>query len=203
MNPKSNPKLSPKLNPKLERALGYVLRGVGANEKYLAFNDPRFAAAPVSIDLTSSVFVDGGAIPKRYAGPGAGENISPPLGWSGLPVATRELALILQDPDAPLPRPVTHVVVTGIPIGWTGLAEGALGPQTGPPLAFARGMFGKAGYFGPRPVLGHGPHRYVFQIFALGRKLTLPPQPKRDLVLAAMAETILARGVLVGTYERA
>jgi phosphatidylethanolamine-binding protein (PEBP) family uncharacterized protein len=190
------------MNPKLERALGTLLRGVSADEKYLAFNDPRFATAPISIPLTSSAFVEGGAMPKRYAGTGVGDNISPPLGWTNLPPATRELVLVMQDPDAPLPRPVTHVAVTGIPVGWTGLAEGALAATAGPPLAFARGSFGRIGYAGLRPVSGHGLHRYVFQLFALSRSLVLPPQPKLDLVLSGIGETLLARGVLVGTYER-
>jgi Raf kinase inhibitor-like YbhB/YbcL family protein len=191
------------MNQKVERALGTLLRGMRADEKYLAFNDARFAIVPASLSLTSSVFTNGGPIPKRYAGAGVGDNISPPLGWGDLPATTRELALIVQDPDAPLPRPVTHVAVTGIPIGWTGLAEGALTRDEATPLAFARGTFGRIGYAGPRPVLGHGRHRYVFQIFALSRKLALPPQPKLDLVLAQIAETILARGALIGTYERA
>lgn len=191
------------MNPKLERFLGGSLRGVRAHEKYLIFNDPRFAAAPASISLTSSAFIDGGAMPTRYAGKGVGDNISPPLGWDNLPGGTRELVLILQDPDVPLPRPVTHFVVTGIPTGWTGLAEGALGATPLPPLAYGKGLFGMTGYAGPRPILGHGPHRYVFQIFALGRRLVLPSQPKLNLVLAGIAGTLLARGVLVGTYERA
>ena len=190
------------MNPKLEHTLGTWLRGIRAGEKHLAFADPRFSAAPMTIALTSSAFIDGGPMPKRYAGPGAGDNISPPLGWSNLPAATRELVLIMQDPDAPLPRPVTHLAVAGIPIGWTGLAEGALAATAGPPLAFVRGTFGRTGYAGPRPISGHGPHRYVFQIFALNRGLALPALPKLDLVLAGMADMLLARGVLVGTYER-
>ena len=190
------------MNPKLEHRLGTWLRGIRASEKHLAFNDPRFAAAPVTISLTSSAFLDGGPMPKRYAGAGVGDNISPPLGWTDLPPATRELALIMQDPDVPLPRPVTHMVVIGIPTGWTGLAEGALAATAGPPLAFGRGLLARAGYAGPRPITGHGPHRYVFQIFALDRRLALPPQPKLDAVLAGIAESLLARGVLVGTYER-
>ncbi len=190
------------MDPKFERFIGKLLRGVRANEKYLALNDHRFTATPVSISLTSSAFVEGGAMPKRYAGQGVGDNLSPPLGWADLPAATRELVLIMQDPDAPLPRPVTHIAVTGIPVGWTGLAEGALAATAGPPLAFAQGSFGRTGYTGPRPVLGHGAHRYVFQLFALSRSLVLPPQPKLDLVLTGMADTLLARGVLVGTYQR-
>jgi hypothetical protein len=179
------------VTPKLERFLGHVLRGIRADEKYLAFNDPRFVTAPVTIELTSSAFVESGAMPKRYAG--VGDNLSPPLGWTRLPLAARELVLVMQDPDAPLPRPFTHFVLTGIPTGWTGLAEGALAAKPASPLAFGKGSFGLTGYAGPRPVLGHGPHRYVFQIFALSRSLVLPPEPKLDLVLS---------GVLVGTYER-
>jgi Raf kinase inhibitor-like YbhB/YbcL family protein len=190
------------MNPKLERFLGHALRNVRAREKYLAFNDPRFAGAPATIDLTSSAFADGGPMPERYAGQGVGDNISPPLGWTNPPHATHELVLIRQDPDAPLPRPVTHFVVTGIPIGWTGLAEGALAKTPTPPLAYGKGSFGFIGYHGPRPIRAHGPHRYVFQIFALSRSLVLPPEPKLDLVLSGIADTLLARGVLVGTYER-
>lgn len=190
------------MNPKLERFLGGVLRGIRAHEKYLVFDDRRFSAAPLTVELTSSAFVEGSAMPTRYAGKGVGDNISPPLGWANLPSATRELALIMQDPDAPLPRPVTHFVVTGIPTGWTGLAEGALATTPTPPLAYGKGSFGMIGYAGPRPIRGHGPHRYVFQIFALSRSLVLPPAPKLDLVLSGVADTLLARGVLVGTYER-
>lgn len=191
------------MNPKLERILGRALRGIRADETYLAFNDPRFASTPVTIELTSSAFVEGTLLPQRYTATGGGENISPPLGWTSLPGATRELVLILQDPDAPLPRPFTHCVVIGIPIGWTGLAEGALAARPMPPLAYGKGSFGVAGYAGPRPIRGHGPHRYVFQIFALARSLGLPHEPKLSLVLSAMAETLLARGVLVGIFEQA
>ena len=191
------------MNPKLEHRLGTWLRGIRADERYLAFNDPRFVAAPVTISLTSSAFVDGGPMLKRYAGKGVGDNISPPLGWTNLPIATRELVLIMQDPDVPLSRPVTHMIVMGIPVGWTGLAEGALAATAGPPLVFGRGLLARAGYAGPRPISGHGPHRYVFQIFALSRSLALPPLTKLDTVLTGIADSLLARGVMVGTYERA
>ncbi len=59
------------MNLKVERALGTLLRGARANEKYLAFKDPRFAVAPANLSLTSSAFVNGGPMPKRYAGPGS------------------------------------------------------------------------------------------------------------------------------------
>ena len=190
------------MNPKFERAIGKLLRGVRANEKYLALHDHRFTATPVSISLTSSAFVEGGAMPKRYAGQGVGDNLSPPLGWADLPAATRELVLIMQDPNAPLPRPVTHVAVTGIPVGWTGLAEGALAATAGPPLAFAQGSFGRTGYAGPRPVLGHGAHRYVFQLFASNRRLDFARPPNRAELMAALAGTVIGKGRLDGFVER-
>ncbi len=140
-------------------------------------------------------------MPDRCAGPGVGENISPPLNWSNVPAETKELVLIMQDPDAPLPRPVTHLVATGIHPDRTSLTEGLLTPSVGS-ITFARGTFGQLGYSGPRPVRGHGPHRYIFQIFALERSLILPRAPNLALVMTALAGNTLARGKLVGLYER-
>jgi phosphatidylethanolamine-binding protein (PEBP) family uncharacterized protein len=55
---------------------------------------------------------------------------------------------------------------------------------------------------GPRPVRGHGPHRYVFQLFALSRPIAVGERPDRAEVLAAMRGAVIARGKLTGTYER-
>jgi hypothetical protein len=111
----------------IARVIGKALRGIRAGDKHLACHDPALSTVPVRIRLTSSAFEDGRAIPIRYAGEGAGENISPPLSWSGVPEDAAELVLIMQDPDAPLPRPVVHLIATGIPPSSGGLAEGALG----------------------------------------------------------------------------
>jgi hypothetical protein len=67
------------------------------------------------ISLKSEWFPDGGEMPVRCAGKGVGADISPPLGWDGVPDGTKELALIMEDSDAPLPRPFVHLIVYGIP----------------------------------------------------------------------------------------
>lgn len=189
------------MKPTIERALGWLLRSVRAGDRHLAWNDPRLADAPASIALASPAFAEGGAIPLRHAGAGVGDNLSPPLDWSGVPDGTAELVLIMQDPDVPLPRPVTHLVAFIEP-GGSGVAEGELAPGGGRSIRLGKGSFGRIGYAGPRPVRGHGAHRYIFQIFALSRRLSLPAEADLPAVLAAMAGTIMARGRLVGIYEQ-
>ncbi len=187
----------------LERAIGRLLQPVRAGDRRLAWNDPRGADAPESLHLTSAAFPDSEPMPTRFAGAGVGQNISPPLEWSGAPSGTRAFALIVQDPDAPVFRPIVHLLAIGIPADCAALGEGALSPASGAGITFGRGSFGRVGYAGPRPVRGHGAHRYAFQLFALSRPIELGE--RRDLaeVLKAMGGAVLARGKLVGTFERA
>ncbi len=184
-----------------ESVLGSLLRPVRAGESRLAWNDPRLAT-PRAFALTSPAFEDGAMMPARSAGTGIGDNVSPPLEWSGVPTSAEELAIVVQDPDAPLPRPVTHLIAYGLDPNAGGVAEGAFeaGPRSA--IRFARGSFGRLGYHGPRPVAGHGPHRYVFQMFALMRPLHFDSPPDLAGFVAAMAGAVLARGQLTGRYER-
>lgn len=190
------------MHPGIERTLGRWLRSVRAGDRHLAWNDPRFADAPDTILLSSAVFDDREFIPHRHARRGEGENVSPPLSWSVVPFGTKAFALIMQDPDAPLPRPATHVVAFNIPAERSSVPEGCLTPSAAPDIRFGRGLFGRIGYAGPRPVLGHGMHRYIFQVFALSRPLHLDGAPDLAAVLRAMRGAVLARGRLIGTYER-
>lgn len=190
------------MNPAIERLIGKALRGFRARDRHLAWNAPALVAAPDSISLGSPAFAARAAMPPRHAGDGVGDNLSPPLAWSGVPAGTAELVLIIEDPDAPLPRPVVHAIATGIPPHWQGLPEGALAASAGA-IRLGRGSFGRIGYAGPRPVRGHGPHRYVFQLVAVDRPLVLPAPADRAIVLTALAGRALARGQLVGTFERA
>lgn len=186
----------------LERLLGRALRRVRAGDRHLIWNDPRIGDAPASIRLTSPTFANGAAMPTRNAGEGVGDNLSPPLDWSEIPEGAAELVLIVQDPDAPLVRPVVHLIAREIAPDRRGVPEGALSPGQGDAIAFGRGFLGRIGYAGPRPVRGHGPHRYVFQLFAVARRLPLAGAPDLSQVSAAMAGSVLARGKLVGIYER-
>jgi len=185
----------------MERVIGRLLRGARGRDRHLAWNAPALLNAPETIVLASPAFGDGQPMPTRHAGPGVGDNLSPPLSWSGVPAAAAELVLIVEDPDAPLPRPAVHLIATGIAPARTAFAEGALGTGA-TDVRLGRGLFGRRGYAGPRPVLGHGPHRYFFQIMALDQPLALGGAGDRAALLAAAAGHVLARGQLIGTYER-
>ncbi len=186
----------------IERALGRLLRWRRAGESKLAWFDPRLAAAPTTLILTSPAFADGGTMPARSAASGVGDNVSPALAWTGASEATRAFALIVEDPDAPTPRPIVHALALDIPGDRDGLVEGALAPGADPGFALGRGAFGRVGWSGPRPIAGHGPHAYVFQLVALARPLGLDANAGLADALAGMAGAALARGRLTGFYER-
>jgi len=154
--------------------------------------------------LTSPAFADGEPVPRQYTGDGADR--SPPLRWSGLPQGTQELALVVEDPDAPTPEPWVHWLLYKIPPAVTELPEGiapALHPGSPSGPRQGRNSWPNGiGYRGPAPPRGHGVHRYVFKLFALGAPLALEGGAKKSALLEAMAGSILAEATLVGTYER-
>jgi Raf kinase inhibitor-like YbhB/YbcL family protein len=190
------------MSPIIERILGTLLRPVHAGERHLASNAEGVSAAPELISLSSPDFVAGCAMPALHAAPDVGGNVSPALNWTGLPHGAVEIALIVQDPSAPLRKPVVHLIAFGIPASMQGVEQGGLTPAHGCDIRFGTGSFGRVGYSGPRPVLGHGRHTYVFQIFALDRPLGATGAPDLDAVLGHMQGAVLARGRLIGTYER-
>jgi Raf kinase inhibitor-like YbhB/YbcL family protein len=182
--------------------LGRMLRGFRAGARKLAWNDPAVAGAQRSLVLSSGQFSDGGLMPLRCAGKGVGDNISPSLSWSGVPAEAEELILIMEDPDAPLLRPVVHLIATGITPETRGFAEGGLSVLAPDTFRFGIGSCGKRGYQGPRPVSGHGPHRYIFTLLAIRPKVTFSEPPTLATTLAAIDGRVLAKAKLVGLYER-
>jgi Raf kinase inhibitor-like YbhB/YbcL family protein len=155
------------------------------------------------IAIRSSAFLDRHPIPRRYTGDG--EDLSPPLAWSGLPTGTRELALIVDDPDAPRAEPWVHWVIYKIGAGLQELAEGI--PQVDSPnipagSAQGKNTWGTAGYRGPAPPKGHGAHHYHFKLYALDAPLPLKPGLGKHDLMMAMSGHILGHGELVGTYQR-
>lgn len=179
---------------------GRLLRGMRAGPRHSIWNLPQLQA-PASIALRSSTFADGGGIPLRHAGAGVGANVSPQLSWSGLPAGTAQLLVAIEDTDVPLPRPLIHTLALIDGTGH-GLAEGALNSSAAN-IRFVPASFGRLAYAGPRPVPGHGAHHYGFYIFALDRALPASgPASSLKAMLPALAGHVLARGKLVGTYER-
>lgn len=113
---------------------------------------------------TSPVFEDGGRIPNLYTCPGP--NLSPPLTWDEVPGDVLSFALTCEDPDAPKGT-FHHWAVYDIPAYARELPEGFGNAEHGN-IRQARNGFGKIGWGGPCPPPGHGEHRYVFRLFALG-----------------------------------
>jgi Raf kinase inhibitor-like YbhB/YbcL family protein len=147
------------------------------------------------IELTSPEFDDGDVLPARFAHDR--KNVSPPLEWNDVPPGAQELALLCQDPDAPTGL-FTHWVLASIDPTITAIDEGEV-----PPGAVAGvNDFGEVGWGGPQPPRGHGPHRYVFTLFAASEHLDLDPGASADDLLDALDGVELAQGSLLGRYER-
>lgn len=153
-----------------------------------------------AIELESVAFVDGAQIPKRFTADG--EGTSPPLQWTGVPNDTRSLALIVEDADSPSWKPLVHAIATNIPPDCDGLDTGALKQHEGAFPTLGKNSFLKAGWMPPDPPPGHGPHRYVFQLFALDWVPELAERPGRSALIEAVRGHVLGRGLLVGTYVR-
>ena len=161
----------------------------------LAINDPGLKAAK-TLKVTSPKIPSGGAIPDQYSS--YGQSVSPPLSWGKGPYGTRTFAIVLEDPDAPMPTPFVHWVLWNISATVDHAEEGAApaGAQEGK-LMFVN----KTGYFGPRPPDGPA-HHYHFQVFALDRPLDLKQGADRAALVAAMKGHVLASGELVATYQK-
>jgi Raf kinase inhibitor-like YbhB/YbcL family protein len=183
------------------RWIGRLLRGVRAGERHSVLNHSALSGVPEKIFLQSDWFHDGGAMPLRTAGMGVGENISPALRWSGVPAGTVELAIILEDPDVPLPRPFVHMIAYRIAPDRAGFPEGALAREARG-IAFGKGTAGAQGYMGPRPIPGHGPHRYFWHILALNQAPEFQSAPKLRNFLEGISGKVIGYGCLVGIYER-
>jgi Raf kinase inhibitor-like YbhB/YbcL family protein len=153
----------------------------------------------MSIVVKSPAFEEDRPIPAKYTGDG--EDVSPPLTWSGVPRDTRSLVVLCEDPDAPRGT-WTHWVLFNLPAQTRELPEG-VPPKPTLPDGTCQGTndFGKIGYGGPAPPPGK-PHRYYFKVAALKIALNLPAGAKRPEVLTAMEGHVLGEGWLMGTYAR-
>ncbi|MGA3164542.1 MAG: YbhB/YbcL family Raf kinase inhibitor-like protein [Terriglobia bacterium] len=168
----------------------------------LAFLAPHTYVAQESsakLELKTSAFPPGANIPKQFACSGA--DVSPALTWSDPPPHTRSLALIMDDPDAPIGTFV-HWVVYNLPASARQLPAGVPGNHE-IPGGGKQGVndFPKTGYGGPCPPPGK-PHRYFFRLYALDNQLDLNGAVHRKDVDHAMKGHVLAHGELMGVYRR-
>lgn len=182
-----------KLGPMSPRWLGRLLQSRRADASLSAWS---LLDSESDLIVTSPSFSDGDALPRRFAGRGVGDNVSPALAWSGVPVQADHLVFVLEDIDAPLTRPLIHTLAILSPDA-TALPEGGLAAGTAG-IEFLKGALG-SGYSGPRPIVGHGIHRYRFMLFAVEGDIDVTSQ---RTAIESMAGNVVARGRLVATYER-
>jgi len=154
------------------------------------------------LSLRSPVVTPNGPIPGKYTCDG--EDVSPPLAWSGLPAGTQSLALLIEDPHAPNPAAPkarwVHWIVYNIPATVHALAADAA--RRGLPLGALTGTndWGRTGYGGPCPPTGR--HHYIHRLYALDRVLPDLGAPRLTALEAAMKGRVLAEATLTGTYSR-
>ncbi|MDO8137906.1 MAG: YbhB/YbcL family Raf kinase inhibitor-like protein, partial [Candidatus Brocadiales bacterium] len=153
----------------------------------------------MAMEIKSAAFKAQEKIPAKYTCDGA--DASPPLSWTDVPEKTLGLALICDDPDAPVGTWV-HWVIYDLPPETRKLPEG-MTPKEVLENGARQGVndFRNVGYGGPCPPPGPA-HRYFFKLYALDTKLGLPPRATKKDVEKAMKGHILAQAELVGLYKR-
>jgi len=154
------------------------------------------------LKLTSTAFAHEGAIPEIHTC--EGQDISPPLAWSGVAQQAKSLVLIVDDPDAPDPAAPkmtwVHWVLYNIPPSATGLAQGVAPGAL--PAGTLQGIsdFKRTGYGGPCPPIGR--HRYFHKLYALDTILPDLKNPRKQDVEKAMKGHVIEHAELVGTYQK-
>lgn len=167
-----------------------------------------YLAEVPSFTVTSDDVADGAPIDERHvASPDygmSGENLSPHLRWEGFPAETKSFAVTCFDPDAPTGSGFWHWVLFDVPASVTELPRAVTIDGTGPLAGAieARNDAGGPGYVGCFPPAGHGPHRYVFAVHALGTdSLGIDSSASPAYVGFNCSGNVLARGLIVPTYE--
>jgi Raf kinase inhibitor-like YbhB/YbcL family protein len=150
------------------------------------------------MQLTSTAFDAGKAIPKKNTG--EGPDVSPELSWKDAPDGTKAFAIVCHDPDAPLVKGsaygFVHWVLYNLPASVTSLEEGTGAGTVG------TNDFGKTGYGGPMPPEGHGTHHYFFWVLALNEALDLPAGLTLWQLLEKIEPNVIGMNRLLGTYRR-
>lgn len=152
----------------------------------------------MSFTVKTTAFREGETIPKKYTCDGT--DVSPALAWGGAPAGTQSLALIADDPDAPVGT-WTHWIIWNIPPQGT-LEEGVAKVETvGNGALQGRNDFKRIGYGGPCPPAGK-PHRYFFRLYALDGKLDVKAGASRNDLERAIKGHVLGQTELMGRYGR-
>lgn len=145
--------------------------------------------------LTSNAFTANGFIPAKFTCDG--NDLSPALQWTAPPAGTKSLALIMDDPDAPVGN-WDHWILFNLPAETLGMTEGVKTLPTG--TLEGKNSWGRTGYGGPCPP--DREHRYFFKLYALDSKLALKSGSTKKEIESAMKGHIVAQTQLIGRYDR-
>lgn len=187
---------------KLPESIGHALINQRAGMEHVVYNTLHHTRQTARIDLRSPAFMFNGRLPVRFTADGRG--LSPPLQWNAVPVGSDSLVLLVEDADSPTPHPLVHAIVTGLKAEAGELSEGALDSPDHRGLGVSTGQnsFFQHAWLPPDPPRGHGTHRYVFQLFALGPGEPFAEAPGRRALIDAIMSRAVGVGCLLGTYER-
>ncbi|MBJ7485369.1 YbhB/YbcL family Raf kinase inhibitor-like protein [Brevundimonas sp.] len=151
----------------------------------------------MTFTLTSHDITDGGVLPDAQVQ--AKGNTSPHLAWSGAPEGTKSYAITCYDPDAPTGSGFWHWTVANIPADVSEIATGGPVPSG---AVEGRTDYGPAGFGGAAPPPGHGPHRYIFTVFAVDvETLDVTPDNSGAVFGFNLFFHTLAKATITATYE--
>jgi Raf kinase inhibitor-like YbhB/YbcL family protein len=176
------------------KSIGKVIEPIRAGDDKIAARKLGVAEETRTINVTSTAFTDGGSLPATFTADGAG--VAPPIAWSNIPDSARSVVLIVEDPDAPFPKPFAHWLVYSLPVTAGSIASSPAGGREG------KNSMLESGYTPAAPPAGHGMHHYHFQVFALDVVLELGEGAGRSALLDVMRNRVIAWGEIVATYER-
>lgn len=175
-------------------AIGAALRNVHAGDHKLV-SSLITTVAQRTLEVSSPAFRDAGRLPESATIDG--EGAPPAIRWSCVPARAQSLALVCEDPDAPLPRPFVHWLVWGFPATAT-----RLDPWELDGLREGKNSTMRLGFAPAAPPAGHGLHHYHFQLFALDAPADVDEGAGRSAIVHAMRGHVVAWGETVGVYER-
>lgn len=198
----------------VEYTLGFLLSSQRGRDAKLFHKGPAFAnLTEPSLEVISPECGASNSTMSDKHGKDSG-NQFPTISWEPPKTDTKveEYMLIVEDPDAPLPNPIAHGVYYAVPADTRTVDVSSLEPVGLKGANDLKGGFkfgqnrGGTIYGGPRPVLGHGPHRYFYQIIALSEKVDhkgfAAAKPTREELAKAVEGKILAWGMWIGVFER-
>ena len=183
--------------------IGRAIRGMRAGLDKTLFHEAALKTIPSTIIVESAAFAAGGAKPRAHSIDGDGT--SPPISWRNVPAETRAVVLLAEDADSPTPGPFVHLVAWGLPNeGSFGAGDFDAGSSAAKSATIKLGRNGMMalGYTPPDPPPGHGPHRYVYQVYALKQAPNFTSAPNRNTLAKVVRDHAIAKGVIEGIYER-